>query len=77
MTGLTDEEVQSIYSVTYAQVGAEAREPDVTSWELKRNRDTATFDSGLALVLYGTAWPGKKVCLRPHMICLLWEQQWR
>ena len=61
MTGLTDEEVQSIYSVTYAQVGVEAREPDVRAWELKRNRDTDTFASGLALVLYGTAWPGKKL----------------
>ena len=61
LTGLTSEEVQSIYSVTYAQVGVEAREPEVISWKLRRNRDTASFSSGLALVLYGTAWPGKKV----------------
>ena len=61
LTGLTNEEVQSIYSVTYAQVGVEAREPEVISWKLRRNRDTASFSSGLALVLYGTAWPGKKV----------------
>jgi len=61
LAGLTSEEVQSIYSVTYAQVGVEAREPEVISWKLRRNRDTASFSSGLALVLYGTAWPGKKV----------------
>ncbi len=61
LAGLTSEEVQSIYSVTYSQVGVEAREPEVISWKLRRNRDTASFSSGLALVLYGSAWPGKKV----------------
>ena len=61
VTPLTSEEVQSIYSVTYAEVGVEAREPAVSSWKLKRNRDTATFSSGMALILYGAAWPGKKV----------------
>ena len=61
LAGLTSEEVQSIFSVTYALVGDEAREPEVISWKLRRNRDTASFSSCLALVLYGTAWPGKKV----------------
>ena len=61
LTGLTSEEVQSIYSVSYAEIGVEAREPAVSSWKLKRNRDTATFSSGMALILYGAAWPGKKV----------------
>ena len=59
---LTNEEVQSIYTVTYADpVPIEASEPEIRSWRLKRNRDTAVFSSGLALILYGTGWPGKKV----------------
>ena len=62
LAGLTNETVQSVYSVTYADpTPVEAREPDIRSWALKRNRDTAAFSSGLALVLHGTAWPGKKV----------------
>lgn len=62
LSGLTNENVQSIYSVTYADpTPVEAREPDIRSWSLKRNRDTAAFSSGLALVLHGAAWPGKKV----------------
>ena len=53
--------VNSVYSVTYADVGSEASEPEVMSWRLKRNRDTANFSSGLALILYTAAWPGQKV----------------
>ena len=53
--------VNSVYSVTYADVGSEASEPEVMAWRLKRNRDTANFSSGLALILYTAAWPGQKV----------------
>ena len=61
LTGLTSAEIDSIYSVTYADAGSEASEPDVSSWKLKRNRDTSAFASGLALVLYTGAWPGQKI----------------
>jgi hypothetical protein len=61
LAGLTSAEINSIYMVTYADVGSEATEPQVLSWTLRRNRDTATFPSGLALVLYTGAWPGQKV----------------
>jgi|TARA_X000001036_G_scaffold405975_1_gene414341 hypothetical protein len=62
LVGLTSEDVQSIYSVTYADpIPSEAREPEINSWKLKRNRDTQSFNSGMALVLYGAGWPGKKV----------------
>jgi len=62
LAGLTSEEVQSIYSITYADpIPVEASEPEIRSWKLKRNRDTASFASGMALVLYGPGWPGKKV----------------
>ena len=60
-TLLTNEEVQSIYMVTFADVGIAATEPDVASWRLKRNRNTATFSSGLALILYGIAVPGRLI----------------
>jgi len=61
LTGLSNESVQSIYSVTYADAGSEASEPEVMNWRLKRNRDTASFSSGMALILYTGAWPGQKV----------------
>ena len=61
LTGLTSAEIDSIYSVTYADIGTEAAEPDVSSWRLRRNRDTASFASGLALILYTGAWPGQKI----------------
>jgi hypothetical protein len=62
LAGLTNETVQSIYTVTYADpVPIEATEPEIRSWRLKRNRDTSVFSSGLALILYGSGWPGKKV----------------
>tara|TARA_Y100000401_G_C8287719_1_gene206972 strand:+ start:135 stop:668 length:534 start_codon:yes stop_codon:yes gene_type:complete len=62
LTGLTSEEVQSIYSITYADpVSVEAREPSIRKWELKRDRATGSFASGLALVLYQQAFPGKKL----------------
>jgi hypothetical protein len=61
LAGLTSAEIDSIYSVTYADIGTEAAEPDVSSWRLRRNRDTASFSSGLALILYTGAWPGQKI----------------
>jgi hypothetical protein len=61
VTKLTNEEVQSIYMVTFADLGIAATEPDVISWRLKRNRNTATFSSGLALILYGVAVPGRLI----------------
>lgn len=54
-------EISSIYSVTYSDIGSEASEPEVMNWRLKRNRDTASFASGNALILYTGAWPGQKV----------------
>lgn len=62
LTGLTNEEVQSIYSITYADpVTVEAREPAIRKWDLKRDRTTTSFASGMALVLYQDAFPGKKL----------------
>ena len=61
LEGVTSAEIDSIYSVTYADIGTEAAEPDVSSWRLRRNRDTASFSSGLALILYTGAWPGQKI----------------
>tara|TARA_B100000470_G_C19792412_1_gene392765 strand:+ start:556 stop:1470 length:915 start_codon:yes stop_codon:yes gene_type:complete len=62
LEGLDNEAVQSIYTVTYADpIPVEASEPEIRSWRLKRNRDLTSFDSGLALILYGPGWPGKKV----------------
>ncbi len=62
VTPLTSEEVQSIYTVTFADpIPVEAREPEIRSWRLKRDRNTTSFSSGMALILYGAAFPGKRV----------------
>jgi hypothetical protein len=61
LSGLTSAEIDSIYSVTYADAGSAASEPEVSSWRLRRNRDTSSFSSGLALILYSGAWPGQTV----------------
>ena len=53
--------VDSIYEVTHAAVGALANEPEIISWRLKRNRDTDSFASGNALILYDGAIPGRTV----------------
>ena len=59
---LTNEAVQSIYSITYADpIVVEAREPEIRRWQLKRDRTTSTFPSGMALVLFQPAFPGKKL----------------
>ena len=52
LSGLTSAEIDSIYSVTYADAGSAASEPEVSSWRLRRNRDTSSFSSGLALILW-------------------------
>ena len=53
--------VDSIYEVTHAAVGALANEPEIISWRLKRDRDTGSFASGNALILYDGAIPGRTV----------------
>ena len=59
---LTNEAVQSIYAVSYTDpVTVEGREPEIRKWGLKRNRTTTSFASGMALVLYQPAFPGKKI----------------
>ena len=58
---LTSEDVLAIYSVTYADIGVANMQPDIQSWRLIRNRDVTTFASGLALILYSGAAPGRTV----------------
>ena len=53
--------VDSVYEVTHAAVGVLANEPEIISWRLKRNRDTDSFASGNALILYDGAVPGRTV----------------
>jgi len=53
--------VDSVYEVTHAAVGSLANEPEIISWRLKRDRDTGSFTSGNALILYDGAVPGKTV----------------
>jgi hypothetical protein len=60
MTGVTDD-ILSVYQVTYSDPGSENSEPTITDYKLLRNRDTSSFASGYALVLYGDAWPGQTV----------------
>lgn len=59
---LTSEAVQSIYAISYTDpVTVEAREPEIRKWGLKRDRITTSFSSGMALILYEAAFPGKKI----------------
>ena len=60
MTGVTDD-ILSVYQVTYSDPGSENSEPTITDYKLLRNRDTSSFASGYALVLYSDAWPGQNV----------------
>ena len=53
--------VDSVYEVTHAAVGVLANEPEIISWRLKRDRATASFASGNALILYDGAIPGRTV----------------
>lgn len=61
LSGLSNEEVSSIYNVTFSNVGVIDSEPEIASWTLKRNRDTTSFSSGMALILYSDAIPGRKI----------------
>ena len=60
LTGVTDD-ILSIYQVTYSDVGAEASEPVISSWTLRRDRNTSSFASGYALVLHDDGWPGQTI----------------
>lgn len=60
LIGVTDD-ILSIYQVTYSDPGTENSEPTIPDYKLLRNRDTSSFASGYALVLYGDAWPGQTV----------------
>ena len=60
LTGVTDD-ILSIYQVTYSDVGAEASEPVISSWTLRRDRNTSSFASGYALILHDDGWPGQTV----------------
>lgn len=55
------DDILSIYQVSYSDPGSEASEPTISSYTLRRDRDTDTFASGYALVLHGDAWPGQTV----------------
>lgn len=61
VAGITNDQLSSIYQVTYAALGVVADEPEVINWKLRRNRDTSVFSSGLALVLYSGVTPGRLV----------------
>jgi len=54
-------DILEIHEVTYTDPGSEKSEPKVDSWSLRRNRDTADFASGYALVLHDEAYPGNPV----------------
>ena len=60
LTGVTDD-ILSVYQVTYSDPGTENSEPTIPDYKLLRNRNTSSFASGYALVLYGDAWPGQTV----------------
>lgn len=60
LTGVTDD-IISVYQVTYSDVGAEAAEPVISSWSLRRDRNTSSFASGYALVLHDDGWAGQTV----------------
>ena len=60
LTGVTDD-IISVYQVTYSDVGAEAAEPVISSWSLRRDRNTSSFASGYALILHDDGWAGQTV----------------
>lgn len=63
LTGVTDD-IISVYQVTYSDVGAEAAEPVISSWSLRRDRNTSSFASGYALVLHDDGWAGQTVLVQ-------------
>ena len=60
LTGVTDD-ILAVYQVTYTDDGSEDTEPVLPAWSLRRDRNTASFASGYALVLHDDANSGQKV----------------
>ena len=60
LAGVTDD-VLTIYQVTYTDDGSEDTEPVLPAWSLRRDRNTASFASGYALILHDDANSGQKV----------------
>ena len=50
-----------VHRVTYTDPGTDKSEPEVRRWTIRRNRDTATFASGVALVLQDIPTSGQTV----------------
>jgi len=61
LTGLTD--VEDVYAVYYQDTGSMKEWPRVPrdQWELRRDAETDDFASGLQLVVYGYAQPGRQL----------------
>ena len=60
LTDVTDD-ILTIYQVTYTDDGSEDTEPVLPAWSLRRDRNTASFASGYALILHDDANSGQKV----------------
>mgnify|MGYP003648370767 FL=1 len=54
-------DVLAVHRVTFTDESANKSEPEVRRWSLRRNRDTSTFASGVALVLADTPTSGQAV----------------
>ena len=54
-------DVLAVHRVTFTDESADKSEPEVRRWSLRRNRDTSTFASGVALVLADTPTSGQTV----------------
>ena len=54
-------DVLAVHRVTCTDESADKSEPEVRRWSLRRNRDTATFASGVALVLADEPTSGQTV----------------
>ena len=54
-------DVLAVHRVTFTDESADKSEPEVRRWSLRRNRDTATFASGVALVLADEPTSGQTV----------------
>jgi len=54
-------DVLAVHRVTFTDESANKSEPEVRRWSLRRNRDTSTFASGVALVLADTPTSGQTV----------------
>jgi len=54
-------DVLAVHRVTFTDESSDKSEPEVRRWSLRRNRDTSTFASGVALVLADTPTSGQTV----------------